>query len=198
MKPPIPRNETRRLKVLWQYDVLDTVPEEMFDDLTDLAASICRAPISMISLVDDERQWFKSSRGVDEREMHRNISFCAHAICQPGLFIVSDATRDSRFKRNPLVTGSSGVRFYAGAPLVTPDGHALGTLCVLDTAPRKLTASEQRALTLLARVVMNLLELRSHSRELARLKSDGHTSRRTGGRRRSTTSRTKRPTRRRS
>lgn len=197
MKPPTPRNEARRLKVLWQYDVLDTVPEEMFDDLTDLAANICHAPISMISLVDDDRQWFKSSRGLNERETHRDLSFCAHAICQPGLFVVGNAARDSRFKRNPLVTGSAGVRFYAGAPLVTPDGHALGTLCVLDTVPRKLSVSQQRALGLLARVVMNLLELRSHSRELARLKSDGRTTRGARARRRPAGARAKRPSRRR-
>jgi GAF domain-containing protein len=171
MKPPVPPNESRRLKVLWQYDVLDTVPEEMFDDLTELAASICSAPISLISLVDEKRQWFKSSRGVDVDEMERDISFCGHAICQPDLFIVSNAIKDARFKRNPLVTGEPKIRFYAGAPLVTPDGHALGTLCVLDRKPRKLSLSQQRALTLLARVVMTQLELRRHSLELARLKA---------------------------
>lgn len=172
MKPPLPPNERKRLRILWQYEVLDTVPEAMFDDLTELAACICGAPLSLISLVDEDRQWFKSRRGVGLQETHRNVSFCAHAICQPDLFIVTDTSKDARFRRNPLVTGEPGIRFYAGAPLVTPDGYALGTLCVLDHVPRKLTASQQRALTVLARVVMTQLELRRHSRELARIREE--------------------------
>jgi GAF domain-containing protein len=172
MKPPRPTNERKRLKVLWQYEVLDTVPEAMFDDLTELAACICGAPISLISLVDEDRQWFKSRRGVSVQETHRDVSFCAHAICQPDLFIVNDATKDARFRKNPMVTDSPKIRFYAGAPLVTPDGYALGTLCVLDSVPRKLDARQQRALSLLARVVMTQLELRRHSRELARIREE--------------------------
>src|SRR5688572_14099891 len=163
---PLPKNEVKRLKVLWQYDVLDTVPEEVFDDLTDLAAHICEAPIALISLVDEKRQWFKSRVGVSARETTRDISFCAHAILQSGLFIVSDATKDPRFKHNPLVTGPQKIRFYAGVPLKTPDGYALGTLCVLDKKARQLRPEQKRALMVLARHVETQLELRRHAREL--------------------------------
>ena len=167
MKPPKPKNEVKRLKVLWQYDVLDTVPEAVFDDLTDLAAHICEAPIALISLVDEDRQWFKSKVGLTMQETSRDISFCGHAILQSDLFIVPDATRDKRFKNNPLVTGSQKIRFYAGAPLVTPDGHALGSLCVMDNKPRKLRAEQEQALRVLAHHVVSQLELRRHASELA-------------------------------
>jgi len=161
---PKPKNEGKRLKVLWQYEVLDTVPEEMFDDLTELAASICEAPIALVSLVDEDRQWFKSAHGLSQRETSRDISFCAHAICQSGLFIVPDAHKDRRFKDNPMVVDEPRIRFYAGSPLVTADGYALGTLCVLDQQPRTLTPFQKRALQLLARVVVSQLELRRQVR----------------------------------
>ncbi len=160
-------SETKRLKVLWQYDVLDTVPEEVFDDLTELAARICEAPIALISLVDENRQWFKAKVGVTIKETSRDISFCAHAIKQQELFIIPDATKDLRFANNPLVTSDPKIRFYAGAPLVTPDGHALGTLCVIDKVPRELKAEQQQALRVLARHVMMQLELRRHAKDLA-------------------------------
>jgi len=159
--------ETRRLKVLWQYDVLDTVPEEVFDDLTELAAHICAAPIALISLVDEDRQWFKSKVGTTLTETARDISFCTHAIKQSGLFVVPDAAEDERFRRNPLVTSDPKIRFYAGAPLVTPDGYALGTLCIIDKVPRQLTAHQEQALIILARHVVSQLELRRRSRDLA-------------------------------
>jgi len=169
MKPaPIPRNEAQRIKVLWQYEILDTVPEEVFDDLTELAARICEAPIALITLVDENRQWFKSKVGVTINETSRDISFCGHAIEQSDLFIIPDATLDKRFAKNPLVTSDPKIRFYAGAPLITPDGHALGTLCVIDKVPRELSEDQKQALRVLARHVMTQLELRRHSRELAR------------------------------
>lgn len=168
MKAPLPGTEKKRLKVLWQYDVLDTVPEEVFDDLTELAARICEAPIALITLVDEKRQWFKSRVGITVKETSRDISFCGHAICQSDLFIVPDATRDKRFSHNPLVTADPKIRFYAGAPLVTPDGHALGTLCVIDKVPRQLTDDQKQALRVLARHVMTQLELRRHANELAK------------------------------
>jgi GAF domain-containing protein len=174
MSAPIPLTEVKRLKVLWQYDVLDTVPEEVFDDLTELAARICEAPIAMITLVDEKRQWFKSKVGVTINETSRDISFCAHAITQPDLFIVPDATKDDRFANSPLVVSDPHIRFYAGAPLITPDGYALGTLCVIDKVPRELRPDQQQALRILSRHVVTQLELRRHAKELAaaRKKSD--------------------------
>ena len=171
-----PHSEARRLKVLWQYEVLDTVPESVFDDLTELAARICEAPIALISLVDEDRQWFKSRVGLTLNETSRNASFCSFAIQQEGLFIVPDATKDRRFARNPLVVSDPKIRFYAGAPLITPDGHALGTLCVIDKVPRQLRPEQQQALSVLARHVMTQLELRRHARELAEARKQGATA----------------------
>jgi GAF domain-containing protein len=167
MKPPVPVSEKKRLKVLWQYDVLDTMPEEVFDDLTELAARICDAPIALITLVDENRQWFKAKVGVTINETSRDISFCGHAISQTDLFIVPDATKDKRFSNNPLVVSDPKIRFYAGAPLITPDGHALGTLCVIDNKPRELRPAQKQALRVLARHVMTQLELRHRSNQLA-------------------------------
>jgi GAF domain-containing protein len=173
MSAPIPLNEVKRLKVLWQYEVLDTVPEEVFDDLTELAARICEAPIAMITLVDENRQWFKSKIGVTVKETSRDISFCAHAINQEDLFIVPDAAKDERFATSPLVISEPKIRFYAGAPLISPDGYALGTLCVIDKVPRELRPDQKQALRILARHVVSQLELRRHARELAAARQTG-------------------------
>ena len=172
MSAPTLQNEKKRLKVLWQYEVLDTVPEELFDDLTELAARICEAPIALISLVDEKRQWFKSKVGTSVNETSRDLSFCAHAIRQSDLFIVPDATKDARFASNPLVTSDPRIRFYAGAPLITADGYALGTLCVIDKVPRELRPDQKQALLILARHVVSQLELRRRSRELANVRQE--------------------------
>jgi PAS domain-containing protein len=153
-------SETKRLEVLLDYAILDTKPEPAFDELTALAAEMCDVPVSMISLVDRDRQWFKAKTGVDTVESPRAHSFCAHALHQPGLFIVPDATADKRFVDNPLVTGEPHIRFYAGAPLLTGDGFALGTLCVIDRLSRKLTQAQSRGLSILSRQVMAQFELR--------------------------------------
>ena len=164
MKVSKPKNEAQRIKVLWQYDVLDTPPEAVFDDFTQLAGLVCGAPVSLISLVDEDRQWFKSKVGVTLKETSRDVSMCAHAILQKDLFIVPDATKDARFKNNPLVVSAPKIRFYAGAPLVSPEGCALGTLCVIDKVPRQLTENQKESLRVLARIVMTQLEFRRQSR----------------------------------
>ncbi len=168
MKPPLPANERKRLEVLWEYEVLDTPPEETFDELVALAATICEAPIALISLIDEKRQWFKSKVGITVAETSRDISFCAHAILQSDVMVVPDAMADARFSSSPLVTAEPHIRFYAGAPLITPDGHALGTLCVIGREPRTLTVEQRQALGILSRHVMMQLELRRRSAELAR------------------------------
>lgn len=158
--------EAARLEALRRYEILDTPPEQELDALVELAASICEAPIAMITLVDENRQWFKSVVGLDIRETGLDVSICRHAILRPGLFVVPDTTLDPRFCDNPLVMGDPKLRFYAGALLETPDGHRLGTLCVLGHEARKLTEAQGNALTILARQVMTSLELRLARRRL--------------------------------
>ncbi|GAC21457.1 hybrid sensor histidine kinase/response regulator [Paraglaciecola arctica] len=163
--PPTP-NEAARLKALYDYDVLDTDAEKIFDDLTQLAAQICDTPITLISLVDPNRQWFKSKVGLDAEETSRDIAFCAHAIHQKEIFEVQDTLKDQRFFDNPLVTSAPNIRFYAGTPLVSHDGHAIGTLCVIDDKPNKLTSDQRQALEVLGRSVISQMELRKKIKEL--------------------------------
>jgi formate hydrogenlyase transcriptional activator len=164
---PMPFREAERLKALETYGVLDTPSEDVFDDIVALASRICEAPMALISLVDRDRQWFKARVGVDLSETRREIAFCAHAIAGDGVMVVPDARTDARFSANPLVTGEPGIRFYAGAPLRTADGHALGTLCILDREPRELTDEQRRALEVLSREVVARLDLARARSELA-------------------------------
>lgn len=159
-------DEPARLAALRQYRILDTDPEQAFDDLALLASEICGTPIALITLVDEDRQWFKAHVGTDLTETTRSVSFCAHAIAGHALFVVPDALEDARFRDNPLVRQDPRIRFYAGAPLVTPEGHALGTLCVIDREPRTLTPRQTRALDVLRRQVEAQLELRRNLAEL--------------------------------
>ncbi|HSV54184.1 MAG TPA: sensor domain-containing diguanylate cyclase [Burkholderiaceae bacterium] len=167
MNAPVPLNEEARLAALRQYHVLDSLPEQTYDDITHLAAMICDTPVAMISLVDRDRQWFKSRIGVDMTETPRAHAFCAHAILRPDeVMVVGDARHDARFSGNPLVTGEPQVRFYAGAPLLAPTGEALGTMCVIDRTPREITPDQMQALQALARQVVSQLELRRALAEL--------------------------------
>jgi diguanylate cyclase (GGDEF)-like protein len=157
----LPHNEAQRLAALKRYDVLDTEEEQEYDDMTTLAAAICDAPISVISLIDDRRQWFKSRHGLDATETPRDQAFCAHAILRPDeIMEVGDSASDRRFAQNPLVTGGPMIRFYAGAPLLTPEGAAIGTICVIDQKPRELTGVQRKGLAALSRRVMAQMELR--------------------------------------
>ena len=158
---PLPAGESQRLAALRQYRLLDTLPEAVYDDLAFIASQICQTPIALVSLIDDQRQWFKARIGLEATETPRDIAFCAHAILDPqAVMQVPDTRLDERFANNPLVTSAPGIRFYAGVPLVTPDGHAIGTLCAIDQQPRQLSDGQLRALQALSREVMVQLELR--------------------------------------
>ena len=169
MTRPLSAHEAERLEALARYEVLDTPPERALDDITGLAAHICAAPTALITFVDADRQWFKSRYGWADSESSREVSFCAHAIVATdgGELVVTDASRDPRFSDNPFVTSDPPlVCFYAGVPLITPDGHALGALCVIDRRPRVLAPEQIDALRTLRRIVVDHLELRRAVRTL--------------------------------
>jgi GAF domain-containing protein len=167
MNPPIPANETNRLEALKRYQILDTAPEPMFDDVALIASVLCQTPIALMSLVDSQRQWFKARVGLDLPQTAREHAFCAHTILGAEPMVVEDATADARFADNPLVTSAPHIRFYAGAPLIDREGNALGALCVLDRQPRRLTGQQMATLAALARSIIAHLELRQVSAQLA-------------------------------
>jgi signal transduction histidine kinase len=162
----IPENESTRLNDLYQSNLLDTPSEVEFDEIVKLASSICNTPISLISLVDSNRQWFKARVGLNVSETNREVSFCSHAILQDQLFEVKDTLQDIRFFDNPLVTSDPSIRFYAGMPLVTSTGNRLGTLCVIDKAPGELSDKQKFGLKVLADNVIKIAELRIKNKEL--------------------------------
>ncbi|PZO49433.1 MAG: GGDEF domain-containing protein [Phormidesmis priestleyi] len=161
-----PAKETLRLAKLQSYEILDTPPEPAYDDITSLAAHICQTPTALISLIDANRQWFKSKVGFEANESARNIAFCDRTIQQSNVLIVEDTHQSAQFRDNPLVTGAPHIRFYAGTPLITPDGHALGSLCVIDYVPHQLTAKQLQALRALSRQVITQMELARHAQQL--------------------------------
>jgi len=155
-----PTNEEERLRVLKEIGILDSTREAFFDDLAYLAAEVCDTPIALVTFVDGTRQWFKSRVGLETVETPRDVAFCAHAILQGDIFEIPDSHLDERFAHNPLVTGYPDVRFYAGAPLVTRDGYALGTVCAIDHLPRSLTPGQREGLRALSRLIVAELERR--------------------------------------
>ena len=171
--PEIPFNENKRVHALKEYSILDTLPEKEYDDITQLASQICGTSISTISLIDEKRQWFKSKVGIDVDSTDRTLSFCGHAIVEPDkIFTVKDSRLDERFQDNPLVVGEPHVIFYTGVPLVSPEGFALGTLCVIDDKPKELNQDQLLALKALSNQVVSLFELRKSKMMLERLTSD--------------------------
>lgn len=170
MSAPLPINEQERLEALRSFGVLDSEVDDDFNDLVEVASKVCGTPIALISLIDESRQWFKARVGLEVTETPRDQAFCAHAILGDDTMVVPDATTDERFRENPLVVEDPSIRFYAGAPLRTNEGHALGTLCVIDRSPRGetgLDASQIAVLEALSRQAVRLLELRRMSAQLA-------------------------------
>lgn len=166
---PIPANEQKRLQELYSLELLDTSYEEEFDEIVRIASKICNAPMSIVTLLDSQRQWFKAKVGMEDNETGRDVSFCGHAIMGDGVMEIPNALDDERFHDNPLVTGAPSIRFYAGMPLVTQRGYKIGTLCVIDTVPRNLDEDQLESLQTLAKQVMRIIELRVKVRELNEL-----------------------------
>jgi GAF domain-containing protein len=166
-------DEEARLDALKLYDIVGTYPEPQFDEIVQLASHICETPISLISLIEDKRQWFKARVGLEEMQTPIDVSICYFGILQAGLFVIPDIHKDSRFKNNPLVTSQSEIRFYAGAPIITPTGHPLGMVCVIDTVSKELSDFQQNALKVLAGEAMRLIAIRkqyyTHSDSLEKL-----------------------------
>ena len=177
--PPIPDDEAERLEALRRYEVLDTRPERAFDRLARIAATLLDVPVALVTLVDEDRQWFKSRVGFDPTETTRAVSFCAHAILDDAVMVVPDATQDPRFSDNPNVTGPEHVRFYAGAPLRTSDGFRLGTICAFDREPRPdgITPEQRRLLADLADAVVDELELHDAAHRILSLEMELETAR---------------------
>lgn len=167
MKAALPFNENERLRALREYSILDSLPESDYDNITRMASQICGTPVALISFIDDTRQWFKSSLGINVKETPKDHAFCSHAILNPNeILIVPDSRKDERFSQNPLVTGDPHVVFYAGVPLVNRDGFALGSLCVVDTETRVLNESQVSALKVLGKHVITMVELRKANKTL--------------------------------
>lgn len=164
---PDASDEAARQRALDAYHIVDSLPEDVYNDVVHVAAALCGTPIALVSLVDRDRQWFKARTGLDDADTARDIAVCDHAIrTKDQLFEIADLTQDARFATNPLVSGDAGMRFYAGMPLVTPDGQAIGTVCVIDRQPRALNEVQRDALRALARITMQLLEERAQRRRL--------------------------------
>lgn len=173
MSYPVPENEAQRLQALESYDILDSAPERVYDDLCHLASKVCGTKIAAVTFIDEDRQWIKAANGFEAGETSREDAFCAHAICNPEeTMIVQDATQDERFRDNPFVEEDPNIRFYAGAPLRTPDGRGLGTICAIDDEPRELTAEQQRGLEALGRMAMTQLELRRRGKQVQETKQE--------------------------
>ncbi|HKO54951.1 MAG TPA: GAF domain-containing protein [Thermoanaerobaculia bacterium] len=160
LKPPVPPDEDKRMEALFAYKVLDTPPEAVYDDIAHVAAGVCDTPVALITLVDGSRNWFKARVGVEVEESPRDLSFCGHAILREEIFEVVDASMDERFADNPLVESAPHIRYYAGAPLITPDGYKLGTICAIDVRPRRLSDAQRDTLSALSRLVMRQLDRR--------------------------------------
>lgn len=166
---PIPNNEKERLAALKEYQILDTLPEQAYDDLALIAASIMNVPISLIVFVDEARQWFKSKIGLDVDHTSREYAFCSHTIMTSDVLVVNDASKDYRFADNPLVTDDPEIRFYAGAPLISRLGFMIGTVCAIDRVPREISKQQEEALEALARTIMARLELRKSADRMAEI-----------------------------